>query len=104
MSVADPQTICLTQYMADKGPLWEEITAKYKLKRVPNDLLLLRYAGSDKDSLRAKLRTAASLTVEETVYGPRVRRWKPISTLAVRARNAPDDRAATATARPSVDL
>src|SRR5262245_55425845 len=35
MSVADPQTICLTQHMADKGPLWAEMTAKYELKRVP---------------------------------------------------------------------
>ena len=35
MAVADPQTICLTQYMADKAALWEEMTAKYKLKRAP---------------------------------------------------------------------
>ncbi|MFZ0354184.1 MAG: SDR family oxidoreductase [Pseudolabrys sp.] len=35
MPVADPQAICLTQHMADKGPLWEEMTTKYKLKRVP---------------------------------------------------------------------
>ena len=33
MSVADPQTISLTQQMADKAPLWEEMTAKYKLRR-----------------------------------------------------------------------
>ena len=31
MSLADPQTICLTQHMADKGPRWEKMTAKYKL-------------------------------------------------------------------------
>ena len=35
MAAADPQTICLTQHMADKAALWEEITAKYKLKRIP---------------------------------------------------------------------
>ena len=35
MAIADPQTICLTQQMADKGPLWEKITDKYRLKRVP---------------------------------------------------------------------
>ena len=35
MEVADPQTIYLTQHMADKGALWEEIADKYKLKRVP---------------------------------------------------------------------
>ncbi len=31
MATADPQTICLTQHMADQAALWEEITAKYKL-------------------------------------------------------------------------
>ena len=35
MAVADPQTICLTQHMADKGVFWDGITTKYKLKRVP---------------------------------------------------------------------
>jgi hypothetical protein len=45
MSVAGPQTISLTQSMADKGPLWEEITAKYKLKRVPyTDLVAWPFA------------------------------------------------------------
>lgn len=69
----------------------------------PNDLLMLRHAGSDTDSLRAELRTAASLTVKETGYGPRVQPWKPFSTLPVRARNASDDRAAPRTARASVE-
>jgi hypothetical protein len=31
IAVADPQTICLTQHMADKAALWEEMTAKYRL-------------------------------------------------------------------------
>jgi hypothetical protein len=35
MAVAEPQRICLTQHMADKGALWEEITAKYKLRGIP---------------------------------------------------------------------
>jgi hypothetical protein len=61
----------------------------------PNDLLMLRHAGSDTDSLRAKLGTAASLTVKETGYGPQLQPWKPFSTHPVRARNASDDRAAT---------
>jgi hypothetical protein len=34
MPLADPQTICLTQQMADKGSLWEEMTAKHKLKAI----------------------------------------------------------------------
>ena len=61
----------------------------------PNALLMLRHAGSDTDSLRAKLGTASSLTVKETGYGPQVQPWKPFSTLPVRARNASGDRAAT---------
>jgi nucleoside-diphosphate-sugar epimerase len=45
MSVADPQTISLTHSMADKAPLWEEITAKYRLKRVPyTDLVAWPFA------------------------------------------------------------
>jgi nucleoside-diphosphate-sugar epimerase len=35
MPIADPKTISLTQHMADKGPRWEDMTARYKLKRVP---------------------------------------------------------------------
>jgi hypothetical protein len=61
----------------------------------PGITLTLRHAGSDTDSLRAKLGTAASLTIKETGYGPELQPWKPFSTLPVRARNAPDDRAAT---------
>jgi hypothetical protein len=34
MQVGDPETICLTQTMAEKIPLWEEMTTKYGLKRV----------------------------------------------------------------------
>jgi hypothetical protein len=61
----------------------------------PNLTLIMRHAGSDTDSLRAKLGTAASLTVEETDYGPKLRRWKPFSTLAVAPSSAPADRGAT---------
>jgi hypothetical protein len=57
----------------------------------PNLTFILRQAGSDTDRLRAKLGTAASLTVEETDYGPKLRRWKPFSTLAVRPRIAFDN-------------
>ena len=61
----------------------------------PNLTLIMRHAGSDTDSLTAKLGTAASLTLEETDYGPKLRRWKPFSTLAVAPRNAPANRGAT---------
>ena len=58
----------------------------------PNLTLIMRHAGSEADSLRAKLGTAASLTVEETDYGSKLRRWKPFSTLAVAPSNAPANR------------
>jgi hypothetical protein len=60
----------------------------------PNAELILRHAGSNTDSLRAELGTAASLTVEETGYGPRLRRWRPIPALAVAPRIASNERAA----------
>ena len=45
MAVADPQTMCLTQHMADKRAFWEETTAKHKLKRVPyTDLVAWPFA------------------------------------------------------------
>jgi hypothetical protein len=47
----------------------------------PDTILILRHVGSDTDSLRARLGTAASLTVEETGYGPQIRRGKPFSTV-----------------------
>ena len=57
----------------------------------PNLTLIVRHAGSDADSLSGLLRTAASLSVEETNYGPKLRRWKPFSTLAVEPRIASED-------------
>ena len=58
----------------------------------PDTTLIMRHAGSGTNSLRAKLGTAASLTIEETDYGPKLRRWKPFSTLAVDLRIAPANR------------
>jgi hypothetical protein len=46
----------------------------------PHSTLVMRHAGSDIDSLRFPLWAAAALTVEETKYGPKLRRWKAIST------------------------
>jgi hypothetical protein len=60
----------------------------------PNLTLILRRATSDTDDLWANLGTAASLTIEETDYGPKLRRWKPFSTLAVKPRIAFDDHTA----------
>jgi nucleoside-diphosphate-sugar epimerase len=35
MPLAEPQTLDLARYMADKGPLWQRMTAKYGLAPVP---------------------------------------------------------------------
>jgi hypothetical protein len=35
MPIGDPQTISLTQHMAGKGPLWEDISNRHQLKRIP---------------------------------------------------------------------
>jgi hypothetical protein len=67
----------------------------------PDITLIMRHAGSDTHSLSAKLETAAALTVEETPYGPKFRRWKPFSTLAVSPRNASNKLAATDLAEPA---
>ncbi len=62
----------------------------------PNLLLILRHSGADVDCLRASLATAASLSVEETDYGPKLRCWKPMRTLAVTPSIASDQSEATA--------
>ncbi len=40
MEVAEPVPTPLTVYMADKGPLWQRMTEKYKLQPVPYDHLV----------------------------------------------------------------
>lgn len=60
----------------------------------PKSTLVMRHAGSGADCLRCPLSSAAVLTVEETKYGPKLRRWKPLSTLEGPPRIALDDRAA----------
>jgi len=55
----------------------------------PSVTLIMCHAGTDTMSLRAKLGVAARFTVEETDYGPKLRCWKPISTLEGRSRIAP---------------
>jgi hypothetical protein len=64
--------------------------------------LVLRHKESKIDCLRVKLGTAATLSVEETKYGPKVRRWKPIPALAVTPRIASDGLAAITIARQSI--
>src|SRR5262245_44350954 len=64
-------------------------------------IFVFRHASSDEDCLRANLGTAASLTVEETKYGPRLRVWKPMPALAVAPRIAPIEQAATTLAPQS---
>ena len=68
----------------------------------PNVTLVMRLAGSQTECLRAPLWAAAALTVENTKYGPKLRRWKPLSALAVPPQIAPNKRAATTLAAPAV--
>jgi hypothetical protein len=68
----------------------------------PNVTLVMRLAGSQTECLRAPLWAAADLTVENTKYGPKLRRWKPLSALAVPPQIAPNKRAATPLAAPAV--
>ena len=55
----------------------------------PRTTLVMRHAGSQTDSLKASLAAAAGSTVEETIYGPKLRRWKPLSALDGSLRIAP---------------
>ena len=48
---------------------------------VPETILVMRHAGSVTYCLKSSLATAASLTVEDTKYGPRLRPWRALSTL-----------------------
>jgi hypothetical protein len=54
----------------------------------PSITLVMRHAGSETECLRSTIGAAAALTVEDTKYGPRLRPWKPLSTLAVSRRIA----------------
>ena len=56
----------------------------------PSVTLIMCHAGSDTAGLRAKLRIAATLTVEETDFGPKLRGWKPFSTPEGSSRIAPN--------------
>jgi hypothetical protein len=55
----------------------------------PSVTLIMCHAGSDTASLKAKLGIAATFTVEETDFGPKLRYWKPIPCLEGRSRIAP---------------
>jgi hypothetical protein len=67
----------------------------------PSTTLVMRHVGSETESLRATIGTAAALTVEDTTYGPRFRPWKPLPTLAVSRRIASKSMATTTLAAGS---
>ena len=54
----------------------------------PGITLVMRHAGSETECLRSTIGAAATLTVEDTTYGPRLRPWKPLPTPAVSRRIA----------------
>jgi hypothetical protein len=89
---ADERVLCVS-----RTPFFEAARKLIAQGYDPGITLTLRHAGSSTDSLRTKLGTAAALAVEETGYGPQLRRWKPYSTLAVPPRIAPNDKAASGT-------
>lgn len=60
----------------------------------PNVTLVMRHAGSVTECLRSPLGEAAASTVEETKYGPQLRVWKAMPTLADAPGIALDERAA----------
>jgi hypothetical protein len=66
-----------------------------------SSILSMRYASSDTECLRGKLGVVAALTVEDTDYGPRFRRWKALSTLAVQPRSACFQQGATTLPSPA---
>ena len=85
----DDRVLCVS-----RTPFFDAARELVAIGYDPNTELTLRHAGSNADSLSARLGTAASLTVEETKCGPQFRRWKPIPALAVAPRIASGERAA----------
>jgi hypothetical protein len=85
----DDRVLCVS-----RAPFFDAARELVAIGYDPNTELTLRHAGSNADSLIARLGTAASLTVEETGYGPQFRHWKPIPALAATPRIASDERAA----------
>lgn len=46
-------------------------------KANPDDMLVMRHAGSTVDALRSKVGVAAGLRIEETGWGPKLRKYRP---------------------------
>ena len=82
----DDRVLCVS-----RTPFFAAARKLVALGNDPDATLVMRHAGSETDSLRAELGIAAALTVEETNYGPKLRRWKPIPALAVEPRIASED-------------
>ena len=61
----------------------------------PGITLVMRHAGSETECLRSTIGAAATLTVEDTTYGPQLRPWKSLPTRAVSRRIASPPMAAT---------
>jgi hypothetical protein len=63
---------------ASKQPFLDGARALLEQGYDPDNILVMRHAGSDLDSLRGKLGVAATLTVDES-NTPRFRKWKTYS-------------------------
>jgi hypothetical protein len=87
---SDERPLC-----SSRTPFFDAARKLIALGYDPDTTLILCHEGSTTECLKARLGTAAALSVEETGYGPRFRRWKPLPPLAVSPRIAPIDQAAT---------
>lgn len=75
----DGELICTSE-----TPLFSACRVLLKAgKAQPDDRIVMRHAGSDHDALRARVGTAAGLTIEETGFGPKRRKYKPRPALEV---------------------
>jgi hypothetical protein len=66
----------------------------------PNDVVVLRHAGSTNDALRSTIGAAAKLTVEETSHGPAFRSFRTAPAGAVDRPPVRQDRLADDGAAP----
>ncbi len=70
----DGRVLCVS-----RTPFFDAARKLVEVGYDPDTTLVLRHEGSGTDSLQARLGTAASLTVEETPFGPRLRRSESFS-------------------------
>lgn len=71
----EDQILCIS-----KAPTADAARLLADLGNCPNTALVTQHCDSESDCLLTTIGAAAALTVKETAYGPRFRRWKASST------------------------